>query len=65
MKGIPKVEMFLSADQMRAFYNGHPQGTAITTPAELEAARASFAGNAWALDALNMIPAEALTDGSK
>lgn len=53
--GIPLVAHFKSADEMRVFYNGHPQGMAITTPAELDMAKQRYGGNGWVMPLLNAI----------
>ncbi len=64
VRGIPKVEHFTSKQQLLDFYNGHPQGFIISTPAELRAAYEQYQGNGWVTQILDLIDPKGLDNGT-
>ncbi len=53
--GIPLVEHFASVAEMTQYYNGHPQGVPITTPAELAMVKEQYQGNKFVMPLLERI----------
>ncbi len=58
--GIPLVSHFQSAEEMRGFYGGHPQGVQITSQAELGMVKEKYKTNPWVVPLLNAINAKEL-----